>query len=217
MSRQRKLNRAFKNLCKNCRYQNEINCDDTCKDYQKLLIKSNRNLYIISGFVVFLTLLFVISIVLITESQAVTLYKHNVSEVTIKDSSQNEVSFVNIERPKPPPLPKTPSKVIPAKDVQVLNNSVSSESFIATYYTKNDAGMNGLGITASGTKATAGRTIAVDPRFIPFGTHVLIDGKEYICEDSGGDIKNNRIDIYVDSVEEALSKGRHKVSVVILP
>lgn len=64
------------------------------------------------------------------------------------------------------------------------------------------------GTTASGTKATAGRTIAVDPKVIPLGTHVWIDGKEYIAEDTGGAIDGNRIDIYFDSHSEALSWGR---------
>ena len=64
------------------------------------------------------------------------------------------------------------------------------------------------GVTATGTQATEGRTIAVDPEVIPYGTKVLIDGHEYIAEDCGGAIKGNRIDIYCDSHEEALSRGR---------
>ena len=44
------------------------------------------------------------------------------------------------------------------------------------------------GITASGTKATAGRTIAADPS-LPFGTVVVIDGHEYVVEDRGGGVK----------------------------
>lgn len=63
------------------------------------------------------------------------------------------------------------------------------------------------GITATGTKATAGRTIAVDPKVIPYGSTVIIDGNEYIAEDCGGAIKQNRIDIYFDTHEEALIYG----------
>ncbi len=65
----------------------------------------------------------------------------------------------------------------------------------------------GYGITATGTTATANRTIAVDPNVIPLGTHVVIDGVEYIAEDTGGAIDDNRIDIYVSSHEEALALG----------
>ena len=64
------------------------------------------------------------------------------------------------------------------------------------------------GITKSGTKATAGRTIAVDPNVIPLGTEVIIDGQTYIAEDTGSKIKGKRIDIMFDSHTAALQFGR---------
>ena len=63
------------------------------------------------------------------------------------------------------------------------------------------------GITATGTHVTAGRTIAVDPNLIPFGTKVWISGHAYTAEDSGG-FSGNHIDIYVQSHQEAIQKGR---------
>ena len=65
------------------------------------------------------------------------------------------------------------------------------------------------GITATGTKATAGRTIAVDPSKIPYGTEVIINGHNptYIAEDCGGAINGNKIDIFFDSHIEALKFG----------
>jgi 3D (Asp-Asp-Asp) domain-containing protein len=63
------------------------------------------------------------------------------------------------------------------------------------------------GITATGTKATSGRTIAVDPSIIPYGSLVKINGREYVAEDCGGAIKNNKIDIFFDTHEEALQWG----------
>lgn len=68
--------------------------------------------------------------------------------------------------------------------------------------------------TATGTTPTPGRTIAVDPRQIPLGTHVIIDGHEYIAEDTGGAIDNLDIDIAVATHAEALEKGtRYNVPV----
>ena len=65
------------------------------------------------------------------------------------------------------------------------------------------------GITASGTRATQGRTVAVDPRYIPYGTEVIIDGVTYIAEDCGGAIKgDDRIDLYFNSHIDALNFGK---------
>ena len=71
------------------------------------------------------------------------------------------------------------------------------------------------GITYTGTKATAGRTIAVDPDVIPLNSIVFIDGKSYIAEDIGGAIDGNRIDIYFDTHQEALEFGIQSANVTI--
>ena len=67
-------------------------------------------------------------------------------------------------------------------------------------------GSHSNGYTASGTKATAGRTVAA-PSNLPYGTKLDINGKTYVVEDRGGAIKGNRIDIYVNSHSEALAWG----------
>lgn len=72
------------------------------------------------------------------------------------------------------------------------------------------------GITATGTKATAGRTIGVNPEDIPYGTVVYIDGKPYVAEDTGGAIGHNHIDIFFNTHEEALKFGVQYADVVIL-
>lgn len=87
-------------------------------------------------------------------------------------------------------------------------------SVVATAY-------SGDGITASGapTKRNVNgySTIAVDPRVIPLGSKVYVEGYGYaIAEDIGGAIKGNRIDIFVTSESEAQSWGRRSVNVYIL-
>ncbi|NCU28676.1 MAG: hypothetical protein EOM85_03350 [Candidatus Moranbacteria bacterium] len=72
------------------------------------------------------------------------------------------------------------------------------------------------GKTATGTQATAERTIAVDPEIIPLGSKVIINNKIYIAEDTGGAIKGNRIDIYCESHQEALELGVKKVKVYLI-
>lgn len=67
------------------------------------------------------------------------------------------------------------------------------------------------GITASGTKATVGRTIAA-PSSYSFGTKIELEGLgTYIVEDRGGAIQGNKIDVYFASHSEALAFGRKKI------
>ena len=63
------------------------------------------------------------------------------------------------------------------------------------------------GITATGAPVVQGETIAVDPRVIPYGTKVIINGHVFTAEDCGGAIKGNRIDIYVDDHATAQALG----------
>ncbi len=62
-------------------------------------------------------------------------------------------------------------------------------------------------LTASGTTVTPYRTIAVDPKVIPLGAEVEIQGNTYIAEDTGGAIKGNKIDLCVKTHAEAKQKG----------
>lgn len=73
------------------------------------------------------------------------------------------------------------------------------------------------GITYTGTAATAGRTVAVDPDVIPLGSTVVINGREYIAEDIGGAIKQNRVDIFFDDHDTALQFGVQYAEVKIQP
>lgn len=52
--------------------------------------------------------------------------------------------------------------------------------------------------TSTGVTAEAGRTIAVDPDVVPYGSKVQINGHTYIAEDCGGAIDGYDIDIYMD-------------------
>jgi 3D (Asp-Asp-Asp) domain-containing protein len=71
------------------------------------------------------------------------------------------------------------------------------------------------GITASGKTAKANHTIAVDKRLIPLGTKVIINGKTYVAEDTGGAIKGNKIDIYVSDHSTALRLGVYYAEVYL--
>ncbi len=69
------------------------------------------------------------------------------------------------------------------------------------------------GITATGTVAQEGVTIAVDPDVIPLGSWVEIDGHTYHAEDVGGAVNGNHIDIYFNSHDAAWDFGRRYANV----
>ena len=71
-------------------------------------------------------------------------------------------------------------------------------------------------ITASGSTATAGRTIAADTSRYPFGTKLMINGQIYTVEDVGGAIKGNHVDIYFNSHDEARAFGKQYGSVYLV-
>ena len=68
------------------------------------------------------------------------------------------------------------------------------------------------GITATGTVATEGRTVAVDPSVIPYGTTIEViypDGSRarYVAEDCGGAIKAQRLDVFFADHQTAREYG----------
>ena len=91
----------------------------------------------------------------------------------------------------------------------------------ATAYTYGEGGHWG-DVTASGKAVQVGY-VAVDPRVIPLGSRLYItypDGSECygfaVAEDTGGAIKGNRIDLFFETYDEAISFGRRTVRVYVL-
>ena len=66
--------------------------------------------------------------------------------------------------------------------------------------------------TKSGEPVTPGVTVAADPDVLPMGTHIYIDGiGERVVQDTGGAIKGHKIDLAVESHQEAVAWGvQHK-------
>jgi uncharacterized protein YabE (DUF348 family) len=82
-------------------------------------------------------------------------------------------------------------------------------------------GMPGYGITASGMRVRRDpngySTIAVDPRVIPLGTKLYVEGYGLaIAADTGSGIKGNTIDLYMHTVPETRNWGVRHVNIYIL-
>lgn len=64
------------------------------------------------------------------------------------------------------------------------------------------------GITSSGAKVREGVTVAVDPKVIPTGSRIYIEGIGYrVAQDTGSAIKGKRIDVFINDLDEALRFG----------
>ena len=86
------------------------------------------------------------------------------------------------------------------------------EQFEATAYSHGCG--TGDGYTATMTRPQEGRTIAVDPEVIPLGSDVWVEGWGWmVAEDTGGAIKGEIIDIFMDERQDALDWGRRDVVV----
>ena len=139
----------------------------------------------------------------------------------LEELPPEEVDEPDVVVPEEPEVLPEPEPEAPAEPALI-----SLGSFKVTHYCPckkccgKDPDHPAYGITASGTVATAGRTIAVDPDVIPYGTEVLVryeDGTEhtYIAEDCGGAIDGNRLDVYMDSHQDALVAGVKTAEVFI--
>ncbi|EDZ59600.1 enterotoxin [Bacillus cereus H3081.97] len=106
------------------------------------------------------------------------------------------------------------------------NNAQSAKrelTVVATAYTADPSENGTYGgrvLTAMGHDLTVNpnmRIIAVDPKVIPLGSKVWVEGYgEAIAGDTGSAIKGNRIDVLMGSKSKAMNWGRQTVKVKIL-
>lgn len=102
-------------------------------------------------------------------------------------------------------------------DIKIASNMETKWTAIsmeATAYTKYDAGCTAY--TYSGNDLKRG-LVAVDPTVIPLGTKLYIPGYGYaIADDIGGAIKGHKIDLSMDTLDEAFTFGRRQITVYII-
>ena len=116
-----------------------------------------------------------------------------------------------------PPTEPIPTETWKSLGVFELTAYCSCEKCCGQWATNRPTDQRGNPIvyTSTGAIAKAGTTIAVDPRVIPYGSEIQIDGHTYIAQDCGGAIKGNRIDVYHDSHQAALVFGRQQSEIFI--
>lgn len=127
---------------------------------------------------------------------------YEITYIDGKESSKKEVSRTTVKKP-------VDEVVAKGTKINFNGRSYSKKLVVKAYaYT-------GGGRTAMGTKARVGE-IAVDPRVIPLGKNVYIEGVgARRAEDTGGNIKGNTIDIYMNSERACRKWGVRYVTIYI--
>ncbi|MCJ7986286.1 LysM peptidoglycan-binding domain-containing protein [Priestia sp. OVL9] len=145
---------------------------------------------------------------------------NNLSSNTIYINQVLQVGGQAAAQAKPStPSTSTPSTSTPAPAPAQESKSVSKEITVeATAYTAYCAGCSGITATGIDLRSNPNRkVIAVDPRVIPLGSRVYVEGYgEAIAGDTGGAIKGTRVDLFMASQSSALNWGRKTVKLQIL-
>ena len=135
------------------------------------------------------------------QSQQMQLYKDELNEAqaSIQENTKYKAMYecIQVERNQL------------QEQVDELSKWKALGQFTITYYWPGEDIYGSL--TSTGAIAQEGKTIAVDPSIIPYGSTVLIDGKEYLAQDCGGAIKGNKIDIF----SEYPKQERYQVEIYI--
>lgn len=127
---------------------------------------------------------------------------YKITYVDGKETKRKKIKSVTIE-PKQNKIVKVGTRV-------TIDGFAYSRKLVVKAYS-----YTGGGTTAMGTRARVGE-IAVDPSVIPLGSRVYIEGFGVrYAEDTGGNIKGNTIDIYMNTLAECRNWGVRYVTIYI--
>lgn len=157
-----------------------------------------------------------------------TLYKiaktHNVSVAKLKEWNRLKSNTIHPNQK----LALVPDTKQVAQTNSVAKSNTPSRSDVdqvrseftvsASAYTASCNGCSGITRTGINLKRNPNvKVIAVDPRVIPLGTKVYVEGYGYaVAADTGGAIKGNKIDVFFPTKGEAYKWGRKSVKIKIL-
>ena len=165
----------------------------------------------------------------LTTSAASDVYTVKSGDTLYKISQQTKVSVTNLKsynglksnliHPKQKlKLKKSSAKPVAASKPKSSGTVVKEFTVSATAYTAYCKGCSGITRTGINLKKNTGlKVIAVDPKVIPLGTKVWVEGYgNAVAGDTGGAIKGNKIDVFIPTQSQALKWGRKNVKIKIL-
>ncbi|KRE45236.1 3D domain-containing protein [Paenibacillus sp. Soil522] len=156
--------------------------------------------------------------VLISKKMVSKVVETSAVDQVIAIGTKKEEPKVTVLSNRSPSIASLSKSGITFKARKVLKNVTLTAYSAGVASTGKDESHPQYGITASGARVQEGRTIAVDPKVIPIGWWVYIEGIGFRrAEDKGSAIKGNKIDVYFDSTKIANKFGRKKgITVYVL-
>lgn len=170
----------------------------------------------------------------ITHQENATVPVNNISETAVQapaaPTTESTPTAVQVpapaSTPTPAPAPSPTPTTVPAPTTsepvpapaETQSEAPKEITVKATAYTADCEGCSGITATGVNLKANPNdKVIAVDPSVIPLGSKVYIEGYgEATAADTGGAIKGNRIDVYMQNESDALQFGAKELTVKIL-
>lgn len=144
----------------------------------------------------------------------------NTYEVVYENGVEIERTLISTEKVRDPV-----DRVVgigSANSTGTATSAMATSSDGASFYYRNSYTVETTAYTWTGNRTATGTwpkvgTIAVDPRVIPLGTKVYISGYGFAtAEDTGGAIKGNIVDLYMDTEQACINWGRRNVTIYIL-
>ena len=132
-------------------------------------------------------------------------------------SKPDEVKVAYVE-----PMPRQVIQVeVPAQEQakreveEVSRSKYNSRTMVlevSAYNPSDPSQCSGTGLAYDGRPAIPGRTIAVDPEYIPLGSKIQVPGYgTFIAHDTGSYIKGNRVDLALATNAECFKLGRRDI------
>ena len=109
-----------------------------------------------------------------------------------------------------------PTQEITKREEEEVSRSKNSRTMIlevSAYNPSDPTQCSGTGLAYDGRPAIPGRTIAVDPDYIPLGSKIHVPGYgTFVAHDTGSYIKGNRVDVALATNEECFKLGRRDIT-----
>lgn len=113
---------------------------------------------------------------------------------------------------------KAKASTVSTKKVNAKSTTVKELTVTATAYTVSCKGCSGITSTGINLKKhPESKVISVDPKVIPLGSKVYVEGYGYaIAADKGSSVKGNKIDVFFPTLKQCYQWGNKKVKIKIV-